>query len=173
MGEIAGRRLPQTRGASSAEGGDEPSVQSAPMGEAVPITPPPRNIVVFAPTDVHALEVASVMDVCNEANAIAGSAPLYTITTVAERRGAIRCASGLVIVPDVSIDDSAPAVDTLIVAGSYEIPSAPSAAVIAWLRQRSASAQRYGAVCTGTFLMERPASSTAGRSPRTGTMRTN
>jgi putative intracellular protease/amidase len=113
---------------------------------------PTRNVTVFAPVDVHALEVAGVMDVFNEANAQAGCAALYAVTLAAERREAIRCSSGLRIVPDLSVEDPAPDADTLIVAGSYGIPGAPSEAVIAWLRRRSLSARRYGAVCTGAFL---------------------
>lgn len=113
----------------------------------------PRNIVIFAPTDVHALEIASVMDVFNEANEQAAPAARYALTLVAERRDPIRCASGLQIIPDLSIIDPVPAVDTLLVGGSYGVPAAPSQAVITWLQQRSASARRHGAVCTGTFLL--------------------
>jgi transcriptional regulator GlxA family with amidase domain len=115
--------------------------------------PPPRQVVIFAPADAHALEIASVMDVFNEANARAGSAPLYRMTLVAERRETIQCASGLRIVPDTSIDDPVPEADTLIVGGSYGVPACPSGAVTAWLRQSSGSARRYGAVCTGAFLV--------------------
>jgi transcriptional regulator GlxA family with amidase domain len=99
------------------------------------------------------MEIASVMDVFNEANAQADGKTLYKMTVVAERREVIRCASGLRIAPDLSIADSAPDADTLLVAGSYEVPAAPSEAVITWLRQSSTSARRYGAVCTGTFLI--------------------
>jgi transcriptional regulator GlxA family with amidase domain len=116
-------------------------------------TRPPRNVVIFAPVDVHALEIASVMDVFNEANAQAGSITLYTITLVAERLDTIQCASGLRIVPDKSIDDPVPDEDTFIVGGSYGVPDTPSGAVTAWLRQRSRLARRYGAVCTGAFLL--------------------
>jgi len=119
----------------------------------MPAATPSRNVVVFAPTDVHALEIASVMDVFNEANAQAGSTTLYSMTLVAERRETIRCSSGLRIVPDLSIADPVPDADTLIVAGSYGVPRAPSDAVIAWLQRRSVSARRYGAVCTGAFLV--------------------
>jgi transcriptional regulator GlxA family with amidase domain len=119
----------------------------------MPAATPCRNVVIFAPSDVHALEIASVMDVFNEANAQAGSATLYSMTFVAERREVIRCSSGLRIVPDLSIRDPAPDADTLIVAGSYGIPATPSHAVIAWLQRRSVSARRYGAVCTGAFLV--------------------
>jgi transcriptional regulator GlxA family with amidase domain len=119
----------------------------------MPTTTPPRNIVFFAPADVHAMEIASVMDVFNQANAQVKSTTLYTMMVVAERRDIIRCASGLRVVPDLSIADAAPDTDTLLVAGSYGIPDAPSDSVIAWLRERSAAARRYGAVCTGTFLI--------------------
>src|SRR5919107_1679102 len=119
----------------------------------MPTATPSRTVVVFAPTDVHALEIASVMDAFNEANAQAGSIPLYSLTVVAERRETIRCSSGLRIIPDLSIDDPAPDTDTLVIAGSYGIPGTPSDAVIAWLQRRSGSARRYGAVCTGAFLV--------------------
>ena len=114
---------------------------------------PPREVVIFAPAHAHALEIASVMDVFNEANAQAGSASLYRMTVVGERRDTIRCASGLMIVPAASIDDPVPDMDTLIVGGSYGIPDTPSGAVIAWLRQSSGSARRYGSVCTGAFIV--------------------
>jgi transcriptional regulator GlxA family with amidase domain len=112
-----------------------------------------RDVMIFVPADVHGLEIASVMDVFNEANTQAGSAILYTMTLVAERRETIQCASGLRIVPDRSIDDIMSAADTLIVAGSYGMPATPSAAVIGWLRHGCASARRYGSVCTGAFLL--------------------
>ena len=113
----------------------------------------PRAVLIFAPADAHALEIASVMDVFNEANTQAGLPPLYTMTLVAERREAIRCASGLKLVPDLSIDDATPEADTLIVAGTYGVPALPSPAVVTWLRQRGTVSRRYGAVCTGTFLI--------------------
>ena len=120
---------------------------------AKPVTTAPRNVVIFVPTDVHGLEVAGVMDVFNEANTQAKCATLYTMTLVSERPETIRCASGLKIIPDRSINDLMPAADTLIVAGSYGIPDTPSAAVINWLQHGCASATRYGAVCTGAFLL--------------------
>lgn len=110
------------------------------------------RVVIFAPSDAHALEIASVMDAFNEANAQAGSLTLYTMTLVAERRDTIHCASGLRIVPHLSIDDPMPDVDTLMIAGSYGIPGTPSGAVTSWLQQRSLAARRYGSVCTGAFL---------------------
>lgn len=113
---------------------------------------PPREIVIFAPSDVHALEIASVMDVFNEANTQA-KANLYAMTFVAEQRDPIRCASGLRIIPDRSIAEPLPRSDTLMVAGSYGPPRDTSAAVIAWLQTHSTLARRFGSVCTGAFLL--------------------
>jgi len=113
---------------------------------------PPREIIIFAPGDVHALEIASVMDVFNEANTQSMS-DLYAMTVVAEQSGPIRCASGLRIVPDRSIADPLPQTDTLLVAGSYGLPKETSAAVIAWLQLHVSSARRFGSVCTGAFLL--------------------
>ncbi|MBV8593713.1 MAG: GlxA family transcriptional regulator [Caulobacteraceae bacterium] len=110
------------------------------------------SVVLYVPADVHGLEVASVLDVFNEANARARST-LYTMTVVGERRTNIRCSSGLVIVPDLSIEDDCPGADTLIICGSHGIPDPPSDAVIAWLKRRSTAARRYGSVCTGAFLL--------------------
>jgi transcriptional regulator GlxA family with amidase domain len=112
----------------------------------------PREIVIFAPGDVHALEIASVMDVFNEANTQSKS-DLYAMTVVAEQRDPILCASGLRIVPDRSINDPLPQTDTLLVAGSYGPPKETSAAVIAWLQSHVSSARRFGSVCTGAFLL--------------------
>ena len=92
------------------------------------------------------------MDAFNEANAQSGST-LYTMTLVAEQRDTITSASGLRILPDLSISDPVPEADTLLVTGSYGAPGTPSGALTAWLRQLSASARRYGAVCTGAFLI--------------------
>lgn len=113
----------------------------------------PLNIVVFAPADVHALEIACIMDTFNEANAQAAPRKLYKASFVAETRDVIRCASGLRILPDAAIDDAGPEPDTLIVAGSYGLPSPPSHHVVEWLRSRAMQARRYGAVCTGAFLL--------------------
>jgi transcriptional regulator GlxA family with amidase domain len=139
--------------AGTGTAGDDKAARGQPERRAMSASTPPRNIVIFAPADVHALEIASVMDVFNEANTQADPITLYTMTVVAERRDAMRCASGLRIVPDLSIAGALADFDTLLVGGSYNVPGAPSDAVIAWLRQRSASARRYGAVCTGTFLI--------------------
>jgi transcriptional regulator GlxA family with amidase domain len=114
--------------------------------------PDTRNVTIFAPADVHSLEISGVMDAFHEANRHYGHT-LYELCVVAETQDPIRCASGLRIVPDHTIDDAPAALDTLVVTGSYGVPKTPGAAVLAWIGDQAGAARRHGAVCTGTFLI--------------------
>ncbi|GMM92553.1 GlxA family transcriptional regulator [Qipengyuania sp. MTN3-11] len=111
-----------------------------------------RSVTIFAPADVHSLEISGVMDAFHEAN-FEGAAPSYALCVVAEDEDAIRCASGLRIVPDRTIASAREACDTFVVTGSYGVPERPSDRVIEWIREHAMMARRHGAVCTGTFLL--------------------
>lgn len=113
---------------------------------------PTRNVTIFAPYDVHSLEISGAMDAFYEANRNAGQ-PLYELCVAAETKGPIRCASGLRIMPDRAIGEALPAPDTFVVAGSYGVPDRPSAVVLDWIGTQARSARRHGAVCTGAFLI--------------------
>jgi transcriptional regulator GlxA family with amidase domain len=114
--------------------------------------PRTRGVILFAPVDVHSLEISGVMDAFHEANRQHG-ATLYDVCVAAESAEAIRCASGLRIMPDRTIEDAPAACDTFIVTGSYGVPGPPSEAVTSWIGEQAHAARRYGAVCTGTFLI--------------------
>lgn len=111
-----------------------------------------RTVTIFVPADVHSLEISGVMDAFQEANHHYGHA-VYETCVVAETQDPIRCASGLRIVPDRTIHSALAACDTFIVAGSYGVPVTPGEPVVAWIGEQAHSARRYGAVCTGTFLI--------------------
>lgn len=111
-----------------------------------------RNVTIFAPADVHSLEISGVMDALHEANRHQGHA-LYEMCVVAETQEPIRCASGLRILPDRTIHDALVASDTFVVTGTYGVPATPNEAVLAWIREQARLARRHGAVCTGTFLI--------------------
>ena len=110
------------------------------------------RIVIFVPKDVHSLEIAGLMDVFAEANARVGKA-FYEAAIVAERDGAIRCASGLTVLPDYAFDAYTIAPDTLLVAGSVGVPHRSGEQVLDWLVTVAAQARRYGSVCTGAFVL--------------------
>ena len=111
-----------------------------------------RNVTIFAPADVHSLEISGVMDAFHEANRHQRDV-LYEICVVSESEEPIHCASGLRIVPDRTIHDALALSDTFVVAGTYGVPVTPGEAVLDWIREQARSARRYGAVCTGTFLI--------------------
>jgi transcriptional regulator GlxA family with amidase domain len=110
------------------------------------------KVIIFAPQDMHSVEISGAMDVFAEANS-GSQQPYYEVAVVAERPDPIRCASGLRIVPDHAITESDTPLDTLIVAGSYGAPRPAPEQVVRWIARNAAHARRYGAVCAGAFLL--------------------
>lgn len=110
------------------------------------------RVVIFVPADVHSLELAGLMDVFAEANARAGNI-FYQVDIVAEGGGAIRCGSGLRVLPDYRFDEYSDSPDTLLVAGSVGVPRRPGRQVLDWLTNMVSGTRRYGSVCTGAFVL--------------------
>jgi transcriptional regulator GlxA family with amidase domain len=112
------------------------------------------RVAVFLPPGAHALEIAGPLDVFAEASRQLGGAPAYVVNVVATGPGLIECASGLRVLPDQTIADPDPAVDTLIVIGpdGSGLPN-PPVELVRWLLQTSAVTRRFGSVCTGAFLL--------------------
>jgi len=110
------------------------------------------KVVIFAPSNVHSLELAGLTDVFAEANARAAET-FYDVTIVAEEDRAIRCGSGMRILPDLAYVSILNAPDTLLVAGSVGVPNEPGPAVIDWITRIAPQTRRYGSVCTGAFLL--------------------
>ena len=110
-------------------------------------------ITIFAPRNVHLLEIAGVRDALFEANCKIQSGLPYRIRLVTEGGTPEQSASGLKFVPDAAIEEATEPSDTLIVAGPYGVPSPPSEGVTRWLREQARQARRYGSTCTGAFLL--------------------
>jgi len=111
------------------------------------------RITIFAPSNVHLLEIAGVRDALFEANCKVASGDRYHVRLVTERGVPEDSASGTVYVPDSGIDAAVEPCDTLIVAGPYGLPIRPSDAVQHWLREQARQSRRYGSTCTGAFLL--------------------
>ena len=110
------------------------------------------RIVIFAPSNVHSLEVAGLMDVFAEANArVAETA--YEVSIVGAGEAPILCGSGLRVVPDSSYLAVTNSPDTFLVAGSVGVPAAPRREIVDWFTRMASQARRYGSVCTGAFLL--------------------
>jgi transcriptional regulator GlxA family with amidase domain len=110
-------------------------------------------VTIFAPSNVHMLEVAGVCEALFEANCKMASGDRYRVKLVTERGVPEESASGMTFLPDSAIRDVTEPCDTLIVAGPYGIPAPPGEAVTQWLRGQAQQSRRYGSTCTGAFLL--------------------
>ena len=79
--------------------------------------------------------------------------PADTVVTVAERPGVIRCAKGLRVVPDHTLDDHPP-IDVLLVPGGMGTRREVSnAKVIDWINATAGGSRWVTSVCTGALLL--------------------
>jgi len=110
-------------------------------------------ITIFAPNNVHLLEIAGVRDALFEANCKMSSGQHYRVQLVTEDGALTESASGVRYLPDAAMNEASGPSDTLIVVGPYGAPRAPSELVRHWLREQAGHARRYGSICTGAFLL--------------------
>ncbi|HEV7761263.1 MAG TPA: DJ-1/PfpI family protein [Acidimicrobiales bacterium] len=79
--------------------------------------------------------------------------PADTAVTIAERAGVIRCAKGLRVVPDHTLDDHPP-IDVLLVPGGMGTRREVSnAKVIDWIKATAGGSSWVTSVCTGALLL--------------------
>ncbi|MGD0108977.1 MAG: GlxA family transcriptional regulator [Rhodopila sp.] len=112
------------------------------------------QVTILVPPDAHALEVAGLSEMFDEANRCTQDGPApYSVLRVGGGRDPIPCSCGLTILPDCSFSDANTAPDTLILAASYGVPSHLPPVMLDWVRGAAGQARRYGAVCTGAFIL--------------------
>ena len=110
-------------------------------------------ITIFAPSNVHLLEIAGLRDAMFEANCKIAVGQPYEVQLVTDLGIVEESCSGVKYVPDAGIRDAIAACDTLIVVGPYGVPDPPNDDVARWLRKQAQEARRYGSTCTGAFLL--------------------
>jgi len=112
-------------------------------------------ITIFAPDNVHLLEIAGVRDALFEANCKMQSGQPYRVRLVTEQGTPTESASGVKFIPDASVREATQPSDTLIAVGPYGVPDRLSEDVTHWLRAQAKQSRRYGSICTGAFLLAR------------------
>jgi transcriptional regulator GlxA family with amidase domain len=112
-------------------------------------------ITIFAPPNVHLLEIAGVRDALFEANCKMRSGQPYRVRLVTEQGTPTESASGVKFIPDASVREATQPSDTLIAVGPYGVPDRLSEDVTHWLREQAKQSRRYGSTCTGAFLLAR------------------
>ncbi|ATE63117.1 GlxA family transcriptional regulator [Rhizorhabdus dicambivorans] len=110
-------------------------------------------ITIFAPANVHLLEIAGVRDALFEANCKMRSGEPYRVRLVTEDGTLAESSCGVRFMPDVGMRDATQPSDTLIVVGPYGSPGRSSEKVTRWLREQAMQSRRYGSTCTGAFLL--------------------
>jgi transcriptional regulator GlxA family with amidase domain len=110
-------------------------------------------VAIVAPQGVQALDVSGPADVFGEAVAQIG-APCYRVQVIAATNAPVTCSSGVVLLPQRTIDDPDEPIDTLLVAGApVQQATRDSTDLVAWIARRAPTARRFGSVCTGTFML--------------------
>lgn len=115
--------------------------------------PAVRHIGVLAFDDIQSLDLTAPLDVFAGANDLSGgAAPLYRTWVVGLGPGPIRAESGLVVVPEITVDD-APDFDTIVVPGGRGLREGEGTAALVsgWLKRRVPSTRRVCSVCTGLY----------------------
>ncbi|MFC7481662.1 GlxA family transcriptional regulator [Luedemannella flava] len=117
-----------------------------------------RQVVVVGYDGVQGLDLTGPMDVFAGAQqwvARTGSEDRGYRVVVASVDGApFRTTAGLTVLPEVTLDEVAGPIDTLVVPGSeITVVEAYPVELVAWLRRRAGRARRVTSVCTGAFLL--------------------
>lgn len=117
--------------------------------------PPSLTIAILAPPCVQMLDVSGPADVFAEANRQTGR-EVYRVVTVGTAPLAVTASSGMRFLPDRSVLDTLDRIDTLLVAGSPDLPhAAVDLTVVDWMQRQSTQARRYGSICSGALLFAR------------------
>ncbi|OTG88042.1 AraC family transcriptional regulator [Acinetobacter sp. ANC 4558] len=114
---------------------------------------PNKIIAFFALPDVQLLDMAGPMDVFSEANR-QFQKNYYQTILISPTSEILQTSCHLKIIPDYSIYDELPNIDTLLVSGSPNMPETHvNQVIIDWLIYMNHQVKRLGSVCTGTFLL--------------------
>ncbi|TLP57302.1 MULTISPECIES: GlxA family transcriptional regulator [Pseudomonas] len=114
-----------------------------------------KTVVIVLFNDVLMLDVSGPMDVFSIANRFLPADQHYHLLTLAEDNAPLRSSCGLKVLADARLEALPMNVDLLLVPGGPGAYDHPTPALERWLAQAARSAKRFGAICTGIFLLGR------------------
>ena len=114
---------------------------------------PHKSVLMVLFDDVLMLDVAGPMDVFSISNRLLPKDRHYHMQTVAEHSGLVRSSCGLKVQADCTLQTLPSHVDLLLVPGGPGAYEVGHPAVSAWLPGAADRARRYGAICTGVFVL--------------------
>ena len=118
----------------------------------------PRRIAILLYPGVQSLDVTGPLEVFSAAREVLAASgsrdPGYEVVTIARSPEALRCSSGLRLLPDGPLPRGVRGIDTLIVpGGSGREQAVADETLIRWIARAPRSCRRVAAVCTGSFLL--------------------
>jgi len=112
-----------------------------------------KTIAILGLPDSQLLDIAGPLDVFSEANR-QYKRDFYKTFLITPTKDDIQTSCGIRLVSDYCIYDQLPEIDTLLVAGSPSMPDLkPNSHLTDWLTRTCQKVNRYGSICTGTFLL--------------------
>lgn len=113
-----------------------------------------RTVVLVAHQGVQLLDVAGPADVLDGATRLVGPDAGYRLIVAAPGGGEVRAGGGLRLCADVDLDAVRGPVDTVLVAGGWELTSAAAEpGLVDGVRRLAGTARRTTSVCTGATVL--------------------
>ena len=103
--------------------------------------------------DMLMLDVTGPMDVFSISNRLLPEDQHYRLLTVAEHQTLVRSSCGLKVQADMTLQDLPAGTDLLLVPGGPGAYGVGHPGLTAWLPKAVKGARRFGAICTGAFLL--------------------
>lgn len=97
------------------------------------------------------IALASSIEPLRMANQLSAE-ELYSWTLISETGQPVTASDGLVLTPDVSMEDKAE-FDLIVVAGGVDITRAFNARQVSWLTKQSRKGVKLGGICTGAYVL--------------------
>ncbi|MGV8921573.1 MAG: GlxA family transcriptional regulator [Pseudomonas sp.] len=112
-----------------------------------------KTVAVLLFPDFLLLDMAGPIEVFSIANRYLDSADHYQISVVGTEQTAIRASCGVAVQADQFIDQAPDAFDLLLVPGGPGAYNGDHSAFRPWLMRAAQQSTRYGAICTGAFIL--------------------
>jgi len=110
------------------------------------------NVGIYIYDQAEVLDFSGPFEVFSTASRVCKTDNLFNTFLVSENGKTVKARGGYNINPAYGFHD-VPPIDVLIVVGGVHTQEIKKAYVIAWIKQKSASAKVIASVCTGVFLL--------------------
>lgn len=112
-----------------------------------------KTVVMVLFNDVLMLDVTGPMDVFSISNRLLPRERQYQLLTISDRAALVRSSCGLKVQADMRLEDYPAQVDLLLVPGGPGAYGVTHPNLNDWLPSAAKRAKRFGAICTGVFLL--------------------